>query len=135
MITVLIVDGNPRLAHVLGQLLDDDHRFRLVGEVGCVIEALCAAKQQAPDVVLVSEQVDGVGGVALCAALRSAAPDAALLLWRSEPSSPPPPHVDGLLERGMTYRDLGRAVRDAHRRRVPARVLDLTEQAAPATRA
>lgn len=131
MITVLVVDGNARLGHVLGQLLDDDHRFRLVGETDSVAGALAVAAHHRPDAVLVSPHVETSRGAALCAALRRTSPDSTLVLWTSaeEAAQSPPQHVDACIERGLTYEELARAVRSAHRRRTAPPVVDLTEPA------
>jgi DNA-binding NarL/FixJ family response regulator len=134
MITVLIVESNARLGHVLGQLLDDDPRFRHLGVVSSTAKALQAAEQHRPDVVLVSQRLDAAQGAAVCAALRAAVPASVLLLWSNDASATERerPDVDGVLERGMTYRELALAVRDAYRRRqVQGRVVDLTDERSP----
>lgn len=132
MITILIVDSNARLAQVMAQLLDDDRRFHVVGVAGAVTDALRDAKAHAPDVVLVSQQVDATRGEALCAALRSVSPASVLLLWSHAADAPPPADADGMLERGMTYSELARAVREAARH--AAGVVDLTRQAETSVR-
>jgi CheY-like chemotaxis protein len=122
--TVMIVDGNRRLGHVMGQLLDDDPRFTLTAVVSTAEAAAQAAKDRQPDVVLVSQHLRPV-----CAQLRAAAPECTLLLWTHDGEAAPEPEVDGVLERGMTYRELAGALRDARRRpREPRQVIDLTDR-------
>jgi DNA-binding NarL/FixJ family response regulator len=115
----------------MGQLLDDDHRFRLVGVVGTREQAVLEARRHAPDVVLVAQQLEGVRGVDLCADLRRAAPSAALLLWShgagARSTGEDSPDVDAVIERGMTYRELAWAVRTSHLVRREPRVVDLTD--------
>lgn len=132
MKTVLIADENRRLGELMGQLLDDDERFRVVGVVSTQAAALRCAKEHQPDVVLVSYVMNGALGTALCSALRAMSPGSALLLWTHdvEGTQAADPDVDGVIERGMTYRDLARAIRLA----TPARhgllqVVDLVQRA------
>ena len=135
VISILIVDGNARLARVLADLLDDDHRFRVVGIAGTAAEAGALAEPGRAAVALVAQQLPDADGAAACASLRRAMPDCALLLWSHDPAAEQAlPAVDGVLERGMTYRELAVAVRDAHRRGPGGRVVDLTAQdRAPST--
>lgn len=125
MKTVLIADGNRRLGALMAELLDDDHRFDVVDVVTTHQAAVEAVLRHDPEVVLVSEVLDGAPGTATCAAVRAVASRPALLLWTHDvagASAAGEGDVDGLLERGMTYRELAQAVR--HARRAP-HVVDL----------
>lgn len=128
MRTVLVADGNTRLGQVIGQLLDDDHRYAVVGVVTTAEQALEQVARHRPDVVLVSARLEDGDGVELCAALRPTCPTAALLLWSHDADGAQRQRldVDGTLERGMTYAELAQAVRHARPRSGPAHaVVDL----------
>lgn len=132
MKTVLIVEGNSRLGDLMGQLLDDDHRFVVVAVVSTRTEALRLAALHEPHVVLVSQHLEGAAGAGVCAGLRAASPGSALLLWSSDLAADDlwSPDVDAVLERGMSYDQLARAVRQA--RRSPQerpRIVDIAEEA------
>lgn len=133
MITVVIADANRRLAEIMGQLFDDDHRFDVVGVVATAEAADRVARTRHPDVVLVSQHLDEESGTTACARLRTAAPQAALLLWSHDTrqTAAQAPDVDAILARGMTYRELAQAIRDVSARpaSVRPRVVDLTEPA------
>ena len=114
--TVLLADGNERLADVMAQLLADEPGFRVVGVAHTCDEAVELARQHSPDVVLVSEDVRGVPGLQVCAALRAVVRDATLLKWshdvdRDQVVQP----VDGILERGSSFRELVRSLRKVRR--------------------
>lgn len=114
--TVLLADGNERLADVMAQLLADEPGFRVIGVAHTCSHAVELAEAHAPDVVLVSEEVGGVPGLEVCAALRAVARDSTLLMWshdvgRDEAVQP----VDGILERGSSFRELVRSLRKVRR--------------------
>ena len=114
---VLVVDGNVRLAEVVSSLFADEPGFRVTGVVDSAAAALLAASDEHPHVVLVDERLPGGGGYALARAIRGVAPEAAVLLWTHDAGRDVPSvDVDGVLERGMTFRDLVREVRRALRR-------------------
>lgn len=117
MTTVLIAEGSSRLGDLVGQLLDDDHRFEVVAVVSTRTEVLRLAALHEPDVVLVSQHLEGAAGATVCTALRAASPGSALLLWSSDLAGDDlrSPDVDAVLERGVTYEQLARAVRQARR--------------------
>ena len=114
--TVLLADGNERLADVMAQLLADEPGFRVVGVAHTCEQAVALADQHGPELVLVSETVGGVPGLQVCAAVRAVARDATLLMWshdvsRDEVVQP----VDGVLERGSSFRELVRSLRRVRR--------------------
>lgn len=114
--TVLLADGNERLADVMAQLLADEPGFRVVGVAHSCEQAVEMARQHTPDVVLVSEEVGGTPGDQVCAALRSAVRDATLLMWSHDVSRDHVvPPVDGILERGSSFRELVRSLRKVRR--------------------
>ena len=130
MTTVLIVDGNERLGRLMGDLLDDDDRFKVVSVVSTLGQAIECARSARPDVALVAHQLRQADGALVCASLRAVHPDCALLLWSHEPQATQAQgfDVDGILERGMTYDQLARAVRTVVKQRAASpRVLDLAD--------
>lgn len=130
MTAVLVVDGNERLGRLMGDLLDDDPRFKVVGVVGTLEQARERALATRPDVALVAQQLTGAEGALVCAELRAATPECALLLWShdTEATKAWGFDVDGILERGMTYDQLARAIRDVVKGGPAApRIVDLTD--------
>ena len=108
---VLIADANAKLAQVIADLLGDEPGYVVVGVVDSAAAALLIARRRHPAVVLVDPKLTDTSGLALCAALRAAAPDAAVLLWSHATDRPHDGvEVDGLLERGMTFRELVHAM-------------------------
>lgn len=117
-ISVLIADSNTRLAGVIAQLLEDEPSFSVVEVVDSAAATLVAARAHRPAVVLVDRRFRDGSGEAVCAALRASVPEAAVLLWSydTERTAAEVTDIDGVLERGMTFRELVRAILVAHRR-------------------
>jgi len=107
---VLLADANAKLAQVIADLLGDEPGYTVVGVVDTAAAALLAARRRRPEVVLVDPKLNDSTGLALCAALRAAAPEAAVLLWSHGTERVTDAEVDGLLERGMTFRELVQAL-------------------------
>lgn len=107
---VLLADANAKLAQVIADLLGDEPGYTVVGVVDSAAAALLAARRRHPEVVLVDPKLNDSSGLALCSALRAAAPDAAVLLWSHGADRIQDVEVDGLLERGMTFRELVQAL-------------------------
>ena len=117
---VLIADANAKLAQVIADLLGDEPGYTVVGVVDSAAAALMAARRRRPALVLVDPKLTDTTGIALCAALRAAAPEAVVLLWSHATDRPHESvEVDGLLERGMTFRELVQAMDAARAQRVP----------------
>ena len=114
---VLVVDGNASLAAVLSELLSDEPGFDVVGTAVHGDAALELARRHEPDVLLVDERLDEALAPDLLDALRRACPRAALLLWSHHEVHTAAPGVDGVLLRGLTFRELVREVRSALRAR------------------
>ena len=106
--TILIADANTALAGVMAQLLADDPEFSVIDVVDTAAAAVRAVARRSPSVVLVGQDLRDTTGMALCAALQEVAPRSAVLLWShdKERTTATRPHVDGVLERGMTFRRL-----------------------------
>jgi DNA-binding NarL/FixJ family response regulator len=111
---VLIADGNPSLAVVLAELMADEPGFELAGCVASRREALELAGSACVDVVLVDPRLADTGSGCLLAELRALCPSAVLLVWSCEGDGSGE-HVDGRLDRGMTFRELVSAARGALR--------------------
>ena len=131
--TVLIADSNTRLAEVLAQLLADEDGFTVLDVCGTAEQALHRAQEGRPDVVLVSESLQDRRGVEVCTALRHVVPDAIVLLWSHNPAQLDVGGdvADAVMERGMTFRDLVREVRQVRpaRGEDPAQVLPAADAA------
>ena len=117
-ISVLVADSNPRLAAIIAQLLEDEPSFSVVEVVDSAAAAVVAARTHRPAAILVDRTFRDGSGEAVCAALRASAPDAAVLLWSydTERTAAEVGDIDGVLERGMTFRELVGAILVAHRR-------------------
>lgn len=115
MRTVLVADGNNRLAELLADLLGDEPDFVVLGVCCDAAATLAAVRERDPDVVLVSERLGANSGIDVCEALRVLRPETTLLLWSHSPQSLPEELdvVDGVLERGLTFRELVLALRRA----------------------
>jgi DNA-binding NarL/FixJ family response regulator len=113
---VLLADGNAKLAHVIADLLSDEPGYIVVGVVDTAAAALLAARRKRPEVVLVDPKLNDSSGLALCSALRAAVPEAAVLLWSHGAERPADVELDGVLERGMTFRELVQALDQVQKR-------------------
>jgi DNA-binding NarL/FixJ family response regulator len=108
---VLIVDGNAALGTVLGELFADEYGFALAGTATDGAQAVRLAEQGGVDVVVVDERLEGNLDVQVLHALRRARPDALLLVWSYDTVHTAVEYADGVLLRGMTFRDVVRSVR------------------------
>ena len=123
--TVLIVDDNERLAHVLRSLIDDEPGFRVLGLATSVDAALAHLAEFTPDVIVLDDYLHDEAGIDAVPRLRQLAPRVRVLLWCSDPgdiSGPPPDGVDGVLNKGMTFREFAHGLRLAAHMRRPTRV-------------
>lgn len=115
---VLIVDGNRRLAEVMADLLADEPGFAVAGLVDTAEQAVRVVQSGQVDVVLVDERLVDIPGSAALPTLRAAAPSAALLLWSHDVGrSDEHLRADGLLPRGLTFRELVYEIRRVLRNR------------------
>ena len=114
---VLVVDGNKSLAGVLGELLADEPGFELAGCATNGVEALRLADRTEVDVALVDERLDDALSTEVLAGLRRRCPDAALLVWSYDSVHTAVEDADGVLERGMTFREMVRSLRSVLRER------------------
>lgn len=80
MISLLIVDDHALFRRGLAALLSQDGRFSVLALAGDVGEALKNLSQQAPDVILLDNNLPGVRGVDGIPALKEAAPQARILM-------------------------------------------------------
>lgn len=134
--SVLLVDANVHLAALIEQLLHDEPDFEVLGVAHTADEALTRVRRDRPDVVLVDPKLQPGPPHGLCAALHDASPHVAVLLWvhATESGATHEPHVDGTLQRGMTFRDLVDAVTQA-KADLTRRHVDLTRRNMGSTRA
>jgi DNA-binding NarL/FixJ family response regulator len=111
---VLVVDAHPALAHLVHELLADEPGFTVVGRVATASAALALLARTPVDVIVLSDQLDDVPGLAVLSPLRAAAPDAVLALWTTG-LAPLPEGADIHIDRGATFRELVRGLRHAVR--------------------
>ena len=122
--TVLIVDDNERLAHVLRSLIDDEPGFRVLGLAISVDAALSHLAEFTPDLIVLDDYLHDEAGLEAVPRLRQLAPDVRVLLWCSDPGdvdARPPDGVDGILNKGMTFREFAHGLRLAANTRRPTR--------------
>ena len=112
---MLVVDANASLAGVLAELLDDEPGFRCVGVALSGAQAVARASRECPDVVLVDERLDEALEATVLDGLREACPRAVVLLWAHHEVHTAATGVDGVLLRGMTFRELVAEMRSALR--------------------
>ena len=102
---VLLVDANDRLASLLASLLNDELDYQVTDVVEGPAQALEVLRASPPDMVIADAYVTDRSALQQ---LRAAAPEACFLMWfrghglASETAS----LVDGVLERGMTFREV-----------------------------
>lgn len=107
---MLVVDGNASLASVLAELLDDEDGFRVIGTAVTGEQALGLAQDAEADVVLVDERLDDALTTAVLEGLRIRCPHALLLVWSHDRVHTVSEHADGVLERGMAFREVVQAI-------------------------
>jgi DNA-binding NarL/FixJ family response regulator len=111
------VDGNKSLAGVLGELIADEPGFALAGCATSGDAALRLADRCDVDVALVDERLDDALSTEVLHGLRERCPDAVLLVWSYDTVHTVVEDADGVLERGMTFREVVRSVRAVLRAR------------------
>jgi DNA-binding NarL/FixJ family response regulator len=111
---VLIADANVHLAEVMRQLLNDEKGFRVTALAHTPDETLAVARRDRPDVVLLDPNLVRVRDD-LCAALHQVLPSVILLMWSNsrKTGAVSEPHVQGIVQRGATYRQLVHAIKEA----------------------
>src|SRR5260221_14358179 len=85
-ISILLCDDHELVRRGLRSLLDGVSDFAVVGEAGDANEALRAVEELAPDVVGMDVRLPGRSGIEACRDIRSAHPDAHVLLPTSSPA-------------------------------------------------
>lgn len=73
-ISVLLADDAAVVRIALGELIDGDDRFHVVGSAGDATEAIALALELCPDLALVDVRMPGGGGVEACRKIREALP-------------------------------------------------------------
>jgi DNA-binding NarL/FixJ family response regulator len=112
---VLVVDGNVSLAAVLAELIDDEPGLALAGCAVTGEQAVQLARETDVDVVLVDERLDDALSAAVLHEVRRCCPDAVVLVWSYDTVHTVSDGADGVLLRGMTFREVVRAIRAALR--------------------
>jgi DNA-binding NarL/FixJ family response regulator len=114
---VVVVDANASLAGVLAELLEDEPDFTVVGTATHGDDAVRLAQQCEADLFLVDERLDDALSTDVLRALRESCPCAAVMLWSHHEVHTASEDVDGVLRRGMTFRELVRELRAVLRSR------------------
>lgn len=112
---MLVVDANASLGNVLAELFDDEDGFSVAGVAGSGEQALALAEQRELDVMLIDERLDDALPAAVLQGLRRRCPHAVLLVWCYDTVHTVSEHADGVVMRGLPFRDVVRDVRTALR--------------------
>jgi DNA-binding NarL/FixJ family response regulator len=115
---VAVVDGNASLAGVLAELIADEPGFAVAGVATTSEQALGLARECQVDLVLLDERLDGSVAPAVLESLREHCPSAAVVLWSHHETHTAVAGIDAVVPRGITFRELVRALRAALRARV-----------------
>jgi len=125
-VRVLLVEDNEIYRATLELLLDGREGLEIVGSVADGSEAAAAARRLEPAVVLMDFRLPGLDGAGATAAVRAAAPGAAVLCLTAEATDADRRAVlaagaVGLIEKGRSVDDLVRAIHLATERGEPSR--------------
>ena len=120
-VRVLLVEDNEVYRSTLELLLDGRAGLEIVGSVADGREAAAAAERLDPAVVLMDFRLPGLDGAEATAAVRAAAPEAAVLCLTAEATGADREAVlaagaVGLVEKGRSIDDLVRAIHSATER-------------------
>ena len=96
-VRVLLVEDNQVFREALELLLGLRGEIEIVASAGDGYDAVAAARQHVPDVVLMDYRMPGLDGVQATRAVREAAPDAAVVCLTAEAT---PREVDALYDAG-----------------------------------
>ena len=91
MTSVLVVDDQPVFRQAARQVIEATPHFELFAEASCGTEALAAADEAEPDLVLVDVRMPGMDGIETAAALTNAHPGVVVVLISVEE----PPNIPG----------------------------------------
>jgi DNA-binding NarL/FixJ family response regulator len=117
-VRVLLVDDHAIVREGLRALLEEEGGFAVAGEAADGERAVAAARELAPDVVLMDLLMPGVDGLEALRRIRAADPEArVLVLTSAQDDRAVREAIDagavGFLFKDVSRRDLVRAVRDA----------------------
>jgi two-component system nitrate/nitrite response regulator NarL len=79
---LVVVEDDPDMRLLVRLTLGDDERLELTGEAATAAQAVAAARDSAPDLVVLDHFIDGpVMGLQAAPLIRAAAPDCRILLF------------------------------------------------------
>jgi DNA-binding NarL/FixJ family response regulator len=124
-VRVLLVEDNEVYRSTLELLLDGRDGLEIVGSVADGRDAAAAAERLEPDIVLMDFRLPGLDGAGATAAVRTAAPNAAVLCLTAEATDADRQAVldagaVGLIEKGRSIDDLVQAIHSATERGEPS---------------
>jgi two-component system, NarL family, response regulator DevR len=82
---VLVVDDHEVVRQGLVALLERTDRFQVVGEAGSVAEAIAAARQYVPDLMVMDVKLPDGSGIEACREIRSELPQTRVVMLTSYP--------------------------------------------------
>ncbi len=80
-IRLLLVDGQPAVRRGLKMRLALEGDLEVVGEASSASEAISLAGELRPDVILMDDDIPGVGGIEAIGAIRGASPTSAVVIF------------------------------------------------------
>ena len=99
---VLVVDDEPDLRQLVEIMLEKDPRLEVAASVGTVEEALDAARETSPHVIILDHLLGGdITGLEAAPMLKEAAPDSKIVMFSAvlNDSMEPQPAVDGIVNK------------------------------------
>jgi DNA-binding NarL/FixJ family response regulator len=83
-VRVAIVDDSPQIRQLLRLFLEADERFEVVGEGENGEEAIRLAVERAPDLLILDQQMPGLGGIEALPEIRRRAPRTSVVVYTGE---------------------------------------------------
>jgi len=117
IVRVLIVDDHPVTRDGLRSALAEASDIEIVGEAASGEEAIAAAKELEPDLVLMDVQMPGMDGLEAAKSIRDGLPETKIILFTVEETAAVAPAmqagISGYLLKDVTADELVRATRQA----------------------
>lgn len=121
-IRILIVDDHQLVRAGLRTMLELEHDFEVVGEVGDPRQALASVNELNPEIILMDIKMPEMSGLELTRLLKEKRPDCSIViltLYDEYLTQAIEAGADGYLQKDIKREELVRAIRAAHEGRAP----------------